>query len=164
MALGSKVIFSESEQDIKKIEELSNEKELFDMNFYTVVDNTKTYLKGFLKGLFISLGILLIFMITLVFLGGNRLIMLIKKNKRDYLIKMCCGATYRSIRLTNIKLLTLVDILASIPTYIYIFIYNGNLFVFLTVFIVSVALNYIIIWRTFKKASVKNIYELMRRE
>ncbi len=164
MTLGSKVIFSDNVQNIRKIEQLSDEKELFDMNFNTVAENAKDYLKGFLKGLIISLILLFIFIITLIILGANRLNMLIKKNRKSYLIRICCGATYKSIRITHMKLLVLVDLIASIPTIIYIYLNDGSLIIFLFTFFLTIALNYLIIWRALKKASMKNIYDLIRRD
>lgn len=163
MALGSKVVFSDNVSKVKKIEQLSDEYNLFDMNYRTVSSNTSYYLKGFMTGLYIALGLLIVLIIILFILSGSKLSLIIKRNFTNYLIRICCGATVGDIHISFLIQMTCLDVIAIIPTIYFAYNNQGNILGIILALLCSFGLNSLIISSTFKKCSMSNISELIRR-
>lgn len=163
MALSSKVIFSKDESKVKEIEELSSKYNLFDMNFRSISSNTKSYLKEFLNGLYMALSLLVALVIILFILSGSKLSIIIKRDYSNYLIRICCGATIGDIYKSFLGQMVAVDLIAIIPTMIFAYNNTGSIICILLTLIFSLGLNCIIVKRAFRKCSISNLSELIRK-
>lgn len=162
MALGSLVIFSKSENDVKKIEAKSVELDLFDMNFIKASDNSLEFIKEVKSGLIKTLMIIIIFITILILTGINRLTLIIKTKINDYINKMICGATLFRIHLEFLFQFILIDIIASIPIVIYII--NGNTapLALILAQLFNLIVNIIIILISYYRLKKKNLISLRK--
>lgn len=163
MALGSKIIFSESDKAIKKIELLSKDYKLFDMNFVKVETSVADYLSDFFSNLLLLLLVTLILLALLFFLSLNKLSMIIKNNKRNYLIQVCCGATIKDLFILFMAQFILIDLIALIPTLLFCFFNYGNYFIIIFILAINFIINFLIVHKTFHKFTFESITELIRK-
>lgn len=163
MALGSKILFSKSDKAVEKVEELSKSYKLFDMNFEKVGTNVSDYLSDFFHNLLFLLLITVVLLVLLFFLSLNKISMIIKRNKQNYLIQICCGATIKDIFLLFMAQFILIDIVAFIPTILFCYFNFGNIFIILAVLIINYIINFLILYMTFHKFTFNNISMLIRK-
>ncbi|MED4344921.1 MULTISPECIES: ABC transporter permease [Heyndrickxia] len=164
MALGSLVVFSKDAAKVKEIEKKSAELNLFDMNFQKVSNNVSNYLKQVKKGLFISLSLLIGIIVIAILTTGNKILLILKANARDYLIRMCCGATARDLFIEFFLQLSFLDLIALLPTIVYIVKYNSSPMGLLIAVICNVMINMVLLSIPLHRLKKQSLISFARSE
>lgn len=159
MAISSTVIFANSEDDVRFIEQKSVELGLFSMDYKKIHARIKEFLYYFKKKMLYQLFIAFVILMFAGISMALNLVTMISQKFKEFSIHLLCGGSIKDIvqRLT-FQLVILIS-LALIPTAI---IYGINMsFIFTTIFAFFIILLVMII--PYHKIKTTNIIQMVRR-
>jgi hypothetical protein len=110
MSIGSLVVSTDNEADLRKIEQLSKDLNLFDMGFEKVSDNTAIFLQEGKETMQIYALIIIALIILAVLIGGIFIYSAMKKKINVYIMQMTAGLSLKKLCLNIFSALFAVNV------------------------------------------------------